>query len=100
MVLRLCVIVELFRLPVQNIVPNTSVHDIRHRTIKKHLPSDFWRTGVFFHSSGGNIGFEHISVVVYKILVCFDILVEYTQFHFEPDLYRPHTQIRIVLFLG
>ena len=87
MELQLCVTVELFCLPVRNIFPRTSLHDLpchRKRTTKKLLLPISLEL-VVFQSSSRNLGFEHISVIVHNFVfrecICADLVVTETSIH-------------------
>ena len=71
MVSRLCIMVALFYSPVRNFFPRISLHDLPcHRTKKilfLHRVSPWLLFLVIFHSSCGNPGFGHTSVIVHNI---------------------------------
>ena len=79
MVLRLCIVVELFCSPVHNIVPRTSLHDIPyHRTMRKCLRQVF-QNKIAFCSSSRDFGFKHIPVIVCNIFACLTFSLSATQ---------------------
>ena len=125
MVLRLCLIAQLFYSPNRNVFPRISLHDLPCRRTMKilFLPqvSPWLLFLVIFHSSGRNPWFEHTSVLIHNVLAnlaatqinmvkewcCFSHINVFHEFSksdwcssvsFQPIWCHPHTQTRIVPF--